>query len=38
MTIDFIFSAIHKFGHGDKLIHRIKVNSHDTPILNLKLK
>ena len=35
---DFIFSALHKFEYGDKFIHMIKVDSHDMPISNLKLK
>ena len=38
IRVDFIFSALHKFGYGDKFIHMIKADSHDTPILNLKLK
>ena len=38
LRVDFIFSALHKFGYGDKFIQMNKVDSHDTPILNLKLK
>ena len=38
LRVDFIFSALAKFGYGDKFIHMIKVDWHDTPISNLKLK
>ena len=32
---DFIFSALQKFGYGDKLIHMVKLH---TSTSNLKLK
>ena len=36
--VDFIFSSLHKKGHGERFIYMIKVDLHDTPISNLKLK
>ena len=38
LGVDFIFSTLHRFGYGGKIIHLIKVDSHDTPISNLRLK
>ena len=38
LRADFIFSALHKFGYGDKFIDMTKLDSQDTPISNLKLK
>ena len=38
LRVYFIFSALHKFGYGDKFIHIIKLDSRDTPISNLQLK
>ena len=33
LRVDFIFSAWHKFGYGDKFIHMIKV-----PYMNIESK
>ena len=38
LEVDFIFSALHQFGYGDKFIHMIKIDSYDKSILNIKLK